>query len=267
MITRQEKAKILERYEHKEEKLFISNILDKAYRFEKENKILYTNFLNLHEVYMAVEILNNLKIEYKVFSPNEFINKKVIFFIPDYIMDVNSIYSDYISILKVTQNVKQKLTHKDYMGSIYSLGIKNEMIGDIFAYDTHAYIYCMKSVKDYFLLNLYKVGNQEVKIEELELFSNEVANISLNLSKKEYIIPSKRIDALLASIYSLSRSEAKEKIVKGDLYINDRNIINPSENVKEGDIVSFRRCGKVKIGSDIRKTRSDNLVIEIFKFT
>ena len=44
MFTREKRAKILESYENKEEKILISNILDKAFRFDKENKVIYTNF-------------------------------------------------------------------------------------------------------------------------------------------------------------------------------------------------------------------------------
>lgn len=266
MFTRDQRAKILERYDSKEEKLLVSNILDKAFRFSKENKMIYTNFLNLHELDIAYKVLNELKIDFDIYTANEYCNKKVILFIPDYIDDKTKIYSDIISCIKIIPNVKNKLVHKDYMGSIYALGIKNEMIGDIFAYADYAYVFCMKSVLDYLLTNLYKVGNQDVKIEEIELKKFELLNISINLSKREYIIPSLRIDAILSEVYNISRSETKDKIIKGDLCINDRNIFFPHVQAKENDIVSFRRCGKLKIGNTIRKTKNDNFVIEIYKF-
>ena len=63
MFTREKRAKILESYENKEEKILISNILDKAFRFDKENKVIYTNFLNLHELDLANRVLNELKVE------------------------------------------------------------------------------------------------------------------------------------------------------------------------------------------------------------
>ena len=267
MFTREKRAKILESYENKEEKILISNILDKAFRFDKENKVIYTNFLNLHELDLANRVLNELKVSFSIYSPNEYYNKKVIFFIPDYIENSDQIYNDAISCLKIIPNIKNKLIHKDYMGGIYSLGIKNEMIGDIFACDEHAYVFCMKSVTSYLITNLYKVGNQEVKLEEIDLSSKEILDISVNLVKKEYIIPSLRIDAILSEVYNLSRMQTKEKILKGDLFLNDRNMFYPHVQVKENDIVSFKKCGKMKVGKTVRKTKSDNFVIEIYKFT
>ncbi|MDD3304210.1 MAG: YlmH/Sll1252 family protein [Clostridia bacterium] len=266
MFTREQRAKILERYENKEEKMLVSTILDKAFRFDKEDKLIFTNFLNLHELTIVYQILNELKINFEVYSVNEYANKKVIFFVPSYINDKEAIYKEYVSCIKITPNIKNKLAHKDYMGSIYSLGIKNEMIGDIFAYENYAYVFCMKSVLDFLLTNLYNVGNQEVMLEEIVLNDEEISKMTVKLIKKECIIPSLRIDAVLSEVYHISRSETKEKIGKGDLFLNDKNLFYPNTLVKENDIISLKRYGKMKVGSVIRKTKSDNVVIEIYQF-
>ena len=268
MIDRKQKAKILERYDNKDEKILISNVLDKAYKYEKENKLLYTNFLNLNELSTVSSVLNELKVQYHVYSVNEFINKKCIFFIPDYITKLDDeFFSLYINCIKIIPNIKGKLLHKDYMGAIYSLGIKNEMIGDIFAYEDVAYVFCISSITDFICDNLFKVANQEVKTEVINLESEEVKKLKINLIENEYIVASMRADAVLSDVYNLSRSESKEKIVKGDLFINDKNMFYPNTLLKEGDIVSFKRCGKLKIGNIVRKTKSDNLVLSIYKYS
>ena len=266
MMTRNDKIKILERLENKEEKILISNILDKAYRYERENKLFHTNFLNLYELQISTKILDSLNITYYVYTTNESADKKVIFFLPDYIQITDDFFEEYINCIKIIPNIKNKLLHKDYMGAIYSLGIKHEMIGDIFASSNFAYVFCMKNIADYLLNNLFKVANQEVILKNIPLTLDEVKNLSFNLEEKEYIIPSLRVDALLSNIYNLSRNNVKDKILAGDLYINDRNIFYPNTLIKENDIVSFKRAGKLKVGSTIRKTKSDNIVIKIFKY-
>ena len=90
MISKEQKAKILERFYEKEEKILISNVLDKAYKFEKENKLTFTNFLNLNEISILSSILNELQVNYYIYSINEHMNKKCIFFLPDYIYDCSS---------------------------------------------------------------------------------------------------------------------------------------------------------------------------------
>lgn len=267
MITREYKRKILERFKNDEEKVLVANVLDKIYRFEKIGKIEYTCFLNLNEFNIISAILNELNISYEIFSLNDKLTKKMIFFIPEYINIDNDFFSNYITCLKIKPNVTSKLTHKDYMGSIYSLGIKHEVIGDIFATNQAGYVFCQKIIAEYIILNMYKVGNQEVEVTELSFESDEVKNLSLSFEEKEYIVASMRIDAVLATIYNLSRSEVKEKIQKGDLFLNDKNEYYLSHSLKEGDIISFKRCGKFKVGKELRKTRSDRTVILIYKYS
>ena len=267
MIDKSVKQELLKSIKDKEEKILISSIIDKAVKFEKTNTLGFSNFLNLNELSDVKKILDYLRVDYMIFSPNQDIEKKNIAFIPDYLEDSKEkVFADNISCIKVIPNIKNKLLHKDYMGAIYSLGVKREYIGDIIAKSDVAYFFCMKNVEKYFLLNLNLVGKQEVKLEIIDILSDEIKKLSLNITEKTYIIPSFRVDALLSEVYNLSRSEVKEKIQKGDLYINDKNIFYPNTIIKYGDIISFRRCGKLKIGEKIRETKSSNIVIQIFKY-
>ena len=267
MIDKSVKQELLKSIKDKEEKILISSIIDKAVKFEKTNTLEFSNFLNLNELSDVKKILDYLRVDYMIFAPNQDIEKKNIAFIPDYLEDSKEkVFTDNISCIKVIPNIKNKLLHKDYMGAIYSLGVKREFIGDIIAKNDVAYFFCMKNVEKYFLLNLNSVGKQEVKLEILDIFSDEIKKLSLNFEEKTYIIHSFRVDALLSEVYNLSRSEVKEKIQKGDLYINDKNIVYPNTIIKCGDIISFRRCGKLKVGEKIRETKSLNIVIQIFKY-
>lgn len=267
MITREIKSKILERFENREEKMLVSNVLDKAYRFEKTEKLEYTPFLNLNEYNVVSQILDYLKIEYETYISNKYSDKKVIFFVPSYITKDNKLYSEYITCIKIVPNVKGKLQHKDFMGCIYNLGIKREVIGDIFVINDVCYFFLMSSVKDYVLTNLTRVGNQEVTLTEIELDSDELQNIQVNIIDKEYIVPSLRVDAVCSTVFNLSRNEIKEKIVKGDMCINDKVSYYPSDVIKENDIISLRRCGKIVIKEQVRNTKSGNIVLNIGRFS
>lgn len=265
MIDKKSKIGILDSIKDKDERILMSSILDKAIRFEKSNIVSFTNFLNLNELNIAKKILDYFNVKYTIFSVNSSAEKKNIAFIPDYfINDKEKVFSEHVSCLKISS--KARLLHKDYMGAIYSLGVKREFIGDIIVNEIGAYFFCMKTIEDYFLLNLTNVGRQDVKIEVLDINSSEVKKLSLKFIEKEYIIPSFRVDALLSEVYNLSRNETKDKILRGDLFINDKNVFYPNTIIKKDDIISFKKCGKLKIGDEIRKTKSSNIVIKIFKY-
>lgn len=266
MITKQKRDEIVQRFENTEEKIIVSSVLDKAYRYEKNGKLEFTSFLNLNEYSIISKILNELKVPYVTFPLNEDLNRKVIFFLPDYMEESLDNFSKVVSCIKIVPKQKGTLKHKDYMGAIYNLGIKSEVIGDIVCNDSYAYVFILSNMLEYIILNLYKVGNQEVKIEEVSFSQINKEEFKSKMQEKEYIIPSLRCDAILATVYNLSRMQVKEKVVQGDLYINDKCEYYASNNVKEKDIVSFRKCGKLKIGEILRKTKNNNIVLKIYKY-
>lgn len=273
MITKQEKTKLLEKISEKEDRLLIANVIDKANKSSLTDTYTNTNFLDLNDINIIMPILNSNKIQYEIFSANENAEKKIICFLPDNFgerkkekYNLNKLAEGNISCIKIIPNVKGKLKHRDYMGAIYSLGIKREYIGDIFANETHAYFFVIKKQEEYILNNLFTVSNTQVKLEVLDVGSQEVKNIQVNSEDLDIIIPSLRVDVVLSEIYKLSRSIVKDKIEKGDLYINSKNMFFAAELLKENDIISFKKHGKFKMGQLLKKTKSEKLYVSIKKY-
>lgn len=255
MINKQE---ILNKYNDKEEKIFVSNILDKINKYEKTGSLITTNFLDINEFKIATQILNKYKVKYIVFSLNDTLERRCIAILPEYNDDYDF---SCLSCIKVLSNKASKLLHKDYMGSIYNMGINEDMIGDIIVFENYAYIFLMNKVLEFALLNYTKVGNSNIEIEVVNI--NELDDIIHNFADINIIVPSNRIDTVLAHVYRLSRSEVEDKILRNELYVNSKCISNKTYFLKENDIVSFRKCGKFKYNSVVKKTKNDNLVIKI----
>jgi len=255
MINRQE---VLNKYNDKDDKIFASNILDKINKYEKTGFLLTTNFLDVNEFKISVELLNKYQIEYKFFSLGEVLEKRCIAILPEY---SDSYDFSCVSCIKVTPNSNSKLLHKDYMGSIYNMGITEDVIGDIIVFEEYAYIFLMTTVLEFILFNYEKVGNSKINIEVVDI--NNLEEIIHNFEDKNIIVPSNRVDTVLAHVYKLSRSEVENKISKKELYINSKCVTSKTYTLKENDIVSFRKCGKFKYINIVKKTKSDNLVIMI----
>lgn len=267
-MTREIRNKILEKYENKDDKIFVASILDLVHKFEMSGIVTHTSFLNLHEKSTAVSILNMLNINIEVFLPVSDIERTVIFLIPEHynLEDIDKLYDSYITCLKITPPPKVTLMHKDYMGAIYNAGIKENMIGDIFINNNSGYVFILKQLESYYLNNLLYVSKNEVKTHTLPLTNSEVKELKVTYKDMELIIPSMRVDVILSNVFNLSRNEAKNKIENGDLVINAKEMYFASYEVKVNDIISFRKCGKIKIGEVIRKTKSANTVLSVQKY-
>lgn len=271
MISKDIRNKILNSYEKKEEKIFVASLIDIASKFENTDRIFHTNFLDNYESSIASHVLNTLKISYVKFDILEDIQRTVIFFIPEYLnkKDLNEIFDEYIAVLKIKPGDKEAhyLKHKDYMGTLYSMGIKENLIGDIFVNDKGGYVFLFRTVIDYFLNNLDCIKRYKVKNEVLSVNSDEVRTLKISYKSEDLIISSLRVDNVLATLYKMSRSEVKDKIQNGDLIINSKEMFFVACNINENDIVSFRKCGKFKVGKIIRNTKSGKIVLNVKKYT
>lgn len=114
MISKIEKQSILLNIKTKEEKMKISNIIDKYNKSEIASKVVSTNFLDLNERNVATRILNRENIKYEVYLPNSYCEKCIILFIPEFIQNIE--YQEYVSCIKIECANFFKLRHKDFMG-------------------------------------------------------------------------------------------------------------------------------------------------------
>ena len=262
MITKRKRDEVLERIHDKDNKLLISKMLDKAIRFEKNNKMTYTNFLNIYELSKCIKILNKLEAKYEVYAINDDFDKKNLLFRPAENNEFKNVI-DFVECIKIKPNKEAKLTHKDYMGAMYKFGIKEDCIGDIFAYDDVAYVFLMKEIAPFVLKDLHKVGSSKVELEKMDINSDEVKNLSPKLVDKNIIISSFRVDMILTKVYNGSRTVIQQKIERNNLFVNSKQITSTNHILNEGDVVSFKKYGKIKIGKVLSKTKTGSNILNV----
>ena len=179
---------------------------------------------------------------------------------------VNREDEEPLSILEIENlNEEIKLTHKDYLGSIMSLGLNREKFGDIFLKGSKAYAVIFSSTQDFFINNLTRIGRCSIA---LKVFSYHEAIMFLqpNLTGKEAIIPSLRLDVVVAELAKTSRSKALEALSKGLVLVNYNETRDKAKEIKEGDTLTIRGKGKFKIGQVVGTTQKGNLRMAYFKF-
>lgn len=258
------KIKMLEKIRNKEDKLLVSNILDKYIKMEKTNEITVTHFINPVEMKICEEILKENYLKYiKIYAFSE-AERGMLLFYPDYI-DARTIKEDeYYDIVRIMPKVKNNgLKHRDYMGAIYNQGIKEDLIGDIVVYDEYAYLICDKKVYSYIEYSIKNVGKYDVTIDKVS------SNVSLN--KNEYnidtvIVSAMRIDSVVSDIFNISRNETTEYIKEGKVMLNYNVCRQKDKKVSIGDTFSLRGYGKCNIKDITARTKSDRYVLLIQKY-
>ncbi|MCD7872427.1 MAG: YlmH/Sll1252 family protein [Clostridiales bacterium] len=202
----------------------------------------YSEFLNLEEQSILESTISAS--EYKLFGGYNTAERRVAGFGEDCATE------DFpISIIKIeplAPKFAEKLSHRDFLGAAMGLGLRREMMGDIIVSDNTAELFCLDSVAEFILNNLDMVRRTNVKCSiEPELPDS----IQPAPAESKDIVSSPRLDAVVAAVYNCSRSDAKELLAAGKVFVNSSVCVNGAYNLKESDIISVRGKGRFMFGN------------------
>ena len=158
----------------------------------------------------------------------------------------------YIKIEPVAKKFADKLTHRDFLGSLMNLGIKRETLGDIIIKDNTGYLMCLDTVADFIANDLTRVKHTSVKCNAVSALPEGMQS---EPQEQEEIVASLRIDVLTAAVYNLSRNAVKELFNQRKIFVNSALCENFSLIPKEGDVISVRGKGRFKYGETLGKTK------------
>ena len=170
-----------------------------------------------------------------------------------------------IAVIKAEWNGEfARLGHRDVLGSIMSLGVDREYIGDIIATKDCARILIDKKMCDYFLAKLTQIGGTSV-----ETSLDEPENISAKEERIKEIratVASLRADSIAAAGFGMSRSKAATEILAEKIKLNWQTVKNASQSVKEGDILSMRGRGRVEVAEIRGQTKKGRVGVLLKRF-
>lgn len=209
------------------------SILEKAFYKKIETQSF---FLDPFEQKTLAEIAKKNSIDICFLGGNPDAERKI--FVANYYYE--PLYEpNYISVFEFEAS---DIHHPDVLGSLLSLGIDRNDIGDISILDNKVEFVISTDQASFIEFNLIKIKNESVNLKFKE-------DAQLDLIVPSYdsyngFVSSLRLDNLLSLFLSTSRTKAKE-IVKARLVKVDFQIIDdPSYQVDEGCLISVRRFGR-----------------------
>lgn len=210
----------------------------------------YTNFLTQKDLMLVKGKLN--KNEYKIYEPFSECSKVILYkkTIPN------------IKLYKIKSEVP--LRHQDILGTIFSLGLKEDVFGDITKYQDSFYIFLLPHLVDYFKYNLTSIKNNKIELIEENISISE--QFKQEYITKEYIVTSLRIDNVVSTITNNSRNQVLEKFTNKEILLNYEEDIKPTRILRENDIFSIRRYGKYKFSKVVKATKKGGFIIEVLMY-
>lgn len=208
--------------------------------------------------------------------------RKMLFCLPEYISEsagvpvrelgleeltpwLGETFAECMTVLRVRGSGFCVLGHRSYLGSLLSLGIEREVLGDIVVVNPHeALVMCERKIADYLLSEWHTVGADSVKVTAVTL--PEDFCVERKFQEIRDTIASDRLDCILAALTNLSREKAQNMIRAGLVDVDFITEQRTDRAVPDGAMLSVRGYGRYEIVGTDGVTRKGRLRLIAKKF-
>lgn len=236
----------------------ISNMISFA---RNRNSPKFSTFLDERQRQIAQEILNSSRFDhYRFFGGIDNCERVILGVFPE---GADALAQSFpIVPLTLAYSQKNKVSHRDCLGSLMGLQIKREAVGDIVVEDSFAIVFVDEDIAEFILQNLSKAGNATVSVSVSQ---------SVEVEKKQEVqvltdtVSSLRLDCVVAFLLSKSRTIAAQTIGANLVKVNHQETQNVSKQIGEGDVITIRGKGKFILQSPIKITKKDRCFITVNK--
>ncbi len=269
-----DKLNELTKAQKSEDKLLEAKVQDKIKFVQNRNRFESTDFLDLAQKNTAQEILDKSGIKaYHFFGGFSQAERTMLILYPEEFMSydlgtaLDKYYNQTISVIRITLPKEEWGTyeHRNYLGALIKLGIKREKIGDIIVRYDGADIIISSDIEKFLLTNLKDLTRfQSAKIEKIEL--SEISVIESEPQIIKINVPSMRLDCIVGELARCSRSNASILINTERVFVDFKEEIRGTRQIKENEMITIRGKGRFKILRMLGNTRSGRINLEVQKW-
>lgn len=264
------KQELLKDYKRQEDKICLSQVLDKIEISKTRERIEYTDFLDMYQISLVENFLRKINFEnYQLFGGYAESERKILIVYPEKYSErmIEKNYNKMLKIIRIELPEEEhgKYSHRNYLGGIVKLGLKREKVGDILVSYNGADIIVVEDFAEILrkeLPSLTRFENSKIAIEEL----SNIRKKEIKIEEVSIIVPSLRLDNIVSDLARTSRSKAAQIIAQERVFINGQNETKISKQLKLNDVITIRGKGRFVIKEFTGTTRSGRTVIKIEKY-
>ncbi|MDN4494170.1 RNA-binding protein [Ureibacillus aquaedulcis] len=246
----------------KDEQTFIEKVIGWQREVEDRFAPKLTDFLDPRERFIVSSIIgqqNDLQI--CTFGGFQEAERQRLFICPSYFKPTMEDFQ--VSIFTINYPAKfMQLRHPDVLGALLSLGIGRNKFGDIRIEGDTIQFAAVGEVQDYIVANLTSIGKSKVRPEKLKA-NDQLITLTEEWFEKSYTVSSMRLDVVLATVVNISRQKSQSLIKAGKVKVNWTIREDTSFEVQEGDVLSARGYGRIKVIMTEGRTKKDKIRLQV----
>lgn len=150
------------------------------------------------------------------------------------------------------------IQHQHVLGTLMSLGIEREQVGDILVGDTIQFV-LTKQLESYIMMELTKIKGATVKLDSIPF--KDMIQSKENWNIHHSTVSALRLDVVLKEMIRKSRSIAKQLIEKKRVKVNHTLIDSPDFQLQNNDLLSIQGFGRARIVDIGGKTKKEKVYI------
>lgn len=249
--------------EYKEEEIILSRLEDLAAKSDKAGIYTFSDFLAPEQVQAALNFQAIRRAPHMLWGGAKGCERKLFCF--GSVEDMGYEPEFPIAIVRfrpAQEKFAQQLGHRDFMGAIMNLGVRRQVVGDIFIKDNTAYVFLKEQIALFVMDNLNKVKNTQIKCELLDKNASELEDLGPKTEKILCTVSSERLDAVIAAVYKLSRGTSAELIKSGLVQVNHKLSYDAAALLSGGELVSVRGKGRFLYSGSLGQSKKGRLRVE-----
>ena len=255
----------IERIAHTpEDRMLLAKVWDKINAGLRRNIPGNTCFLTPRELEMTRYLFGDLEGLY-AFGGYEGAERKMLVFLPDY-LDENALYEEDSPLVCLRAKFYEGdcPSHRDFLGALMGAGIAREVLGDICVGKDSCDFFVTAEISPYILQNFTSAGRAKVSLNRIPL--SEVSVPEPEVKEIKDTLASLRLDSVISLGFRIGRSLAAQYIGAGKAAINGLPCEKPDKAVAEGDKISLRGMGKIKLKTVGGQTKKGRISVVIDRY-
>ena len=239
--------------------IVFSRLLEMAAQADRQGRCRYTPFLTPPEAELALAAGKRAGVDVTLFGGTEEAERRMARFRP---LDCEP-EPFPLATLEITWPHQNAPVHRDLLGAVMALGVARARTGDIVLAADRAYLFTESALAATIAPGLTEAGRVRLSVREVD------APQAAALPTGEEIrctVQSPRLDALVADGFHLSRGNAAELIEAGAVKLRYAQTLRPDARVEEGDAISVRGYGRLRVESFGETTRKGRTPVRMTRF-
>ena len=244
--------------------MLLAKLYDKISSAMQRNIPGSTCFLSPREQELA-RYLFGVQPGLHAFGGYEGAERKMLVFLPDY-MEQESLYweDSPICCLRASFYQGDNPNHRDFLGALMGAGIKRETLGDICVGKDSCDFFVAEEIAPYLLQNFLSAGRAKIHLTGIPLTEASIPEAEVQIIKDT--IASLRLDSVISSGFRIGRSLASQYVGAGKAAVDGLPCEKPDKAVEEGQKISVRGLGKIKLEAVNGQTKKGRIGVVIHRY-